>query len=727
MRESGIYILLVSVHGLIRGEAPELGRDPDTGGQVLYVLELARALACQEEVAQVDLLTRLVDDPAVGPDYARPEEPLAPHARIVRLPFGPRRYIRKEQLWDHLDHLVDRFLVFARDLPRLPDLMHSHYGDAGLVASRLSSLLGIPFLHTAHSLGRCKRERLLLAGGREAPLERTFHFERRIAAEEEVLRHAARVIASTRQEVAEQYGLYDRFDPRRAIVIPPGTDLSRFSPPRSRAPAPAMAQRVDRFLAQPRRPLLLCIGRPVPSKNLLGLVRAYGEDAELRRAANLLLVAGQHEDIRDMDEEGRRTWMDLLVELDRLDLFGQVAFPKAHRPEDVPEFYRLAALRRGLYVNPSAQEGFGLTLIEAAATGLPVVTTDSGGPRDILANCRHGLLVPPHEPATLSAALREALADPSRWSAWSRNGLRGVRATYTWEAHVRRYLKEAQRILRRARKRLRRERALALAPDRGSPFLQAGAVLMCDIDDTLTGDPGALEELLAWVEARRGDLAFGVASGRKVENALRLLRALGVKPPDVVVGGVGTEIRYGPHGVRDEAWEAHIRQGWRREDLARALQDVPGLRLQARRKQGPCKLSYAVRPGRHPALVDLAGLIHGAGLKANLVLSQGRNLDVLPPNASKGHAVRYLAFKWGIPLDRFVVAGDSGNDRDMLLGDMLGIVVGNHAPELDPLRGRSRVYFARQASAAGVLEGLRHYDQRLLALRPARGPGAPGP
>ena len=113
MKEHGIYILMISVHGLIRGVAPELGRDPDTGGQVLYVLELVRALAQHPEVAQVDLLTRLVEDPAVPPDYAVPEEPLGDHARILRLPFGPRRYVRKELLWDHLDHLVDRFLVFA--------------------------------------------------------------------------------------------------------------------------------------------------------------------------------------------------------------------------------------------------------------------------------------------------------------------------------------------------------------------------------------------------------------------------------------------------------------------------------------------------------------------------------------------------------------------------------------------------------------------------------------
>ena len=473
MKDRGLYLLLVSVHGLIRGREPELGRDPATGGQVQYVLELAKALALQDAVAQVDLLTRLVEGPGLAPDYANPEEALGPHARILRLPFGPRRYLRKELLWDHLEQLVDRYLVFARGLPRLPDLIHSHYGDAGLVALRLSSLLGIPFFHTAHSLGRCKRQRLLEAGGKAVQMEKTFHFDRRIRAEEEVLRAASKVVASTRQEVAGQYGLYAHFDPVRAVVIPPGTDLDRFGPPVSRQPEPAMAHLVDRFLASPRKPLVLCIGRPVPAKNLVGLVEAFGADAALRARANLLLVAGRHDDIRDLDEEGRRTWEELLMTLDRHDLFGSVAFPKDHRPEDIPGFYRLAAQRRGLYVNPAAAENFGLTLIEAAATGLPVVTTDSGGPRDIVANCRNGLVVPPGDPLALAEAVHGGLEDSARWSAWSRNGLRGVRGTYTWEAHVAKYLKVVQRVLRHGRKVIRQERAdldPALNP---SPFLRA--------------------------------------------------------------------------------------------------------------------------------------------------------------------------------------------------------------------------------------------------------------
>ena len=108
MRENGLHILMISVHGLIRAQTPELGRDPDTGGQVLYVLELAKTLAEHPGIAQIDVLTRKVDDPAVPEAYARDEEPIAPHARIIRLPCGPRRYIRKELLWDHLDSLVDR-------------------------------------------------------------------------------------------------------------------------------------------------------------------------------------------------------------------------------------------------------------------------------------------------------------------------------------------------------------------------------------------------------------------------------------------------------------------------------------------------------------------------------------------------------------------------------------------------------------------------------------------
>ena len=72
-RMNELYILMLSLHGLIRGSDLELGRDADTGGQILYVVELARSLARQRQVTKVDLLTRRIEDPAVSSDYARPD------------------------------------------------------------------------------------------------------------------------------------------------------------------------------------------------------------------------------------------------------------------------------------------------------------------------------------------------------------------------------------------------------------------------------------------------------------------------------------------------------------------------------------------------------------------------------------------------------------------------------------------------------------------------------
>ncbi|MGD2083695.1 MAG: glycosyltransferase, partial [Chromatiales bacterium] len=157
MTPNPLYILLISVHGLIRGKDLELGRDSDTGGQTKYVVELARALAERDDVGRVELLTRRVVDPAVSADYAEPVEEIADKARIIRLDAGPDAYIRKEELWDHLDSFADTALDYIHRIGREPDIIHSHYADAGYVGVRLAHVLGIPLVHTGHSLGRVKR------------------------------------------------------------------------------------------------------------------------------------------------------------------------------------------------------------------------------------------------------------------------------------------------------------------------------------------------------------------------------------------------------------------------------------------------------------------------------------------------------------------------------------------------------------------------------------------
>ncbi|MBF0256682.1 MAG: glycosyltransferase, partial [Gammaproteobacteria bacterium] len=379
-----LYICLISVHGLIRGHELELGRDADTGGQTKYVVELARALAEHPAVAQVDLLTRLIEDEVISSDYAQPIEAVQPGFRIVRIGAGPPGYIFKEQLWDHLDSFVDNAIQFLGQQQHPPDLLHSHYADAGYVGSRLALILDIPLVHTGHSLGRVKRQRLLASGLSASQIESRYHMARRIQAEELTLATAERVITSTHQEIEEQYELYDFYQPEQMRVIPPGTDLSQFHPPEGKEWQSAIAAEIGRFLREPERPMILALSRPDPRKNISALVRAYGEDKPLQEAANLVLVAGNREDIQELDEGAQEVLSELLLLIDHYDLYGKVAYPKHHKADEVPLIYRLATLSGGVFVNPALTEPFGLTLIEAAASGLPLVATEDGGPRDII-------------------------------------------------------------------------------------------------------------------------------------------------------------------------------------------------------------------------------------------------------------------------------------------------------------------------------------------------------
>jgi len=96
-------------------------------------------------------------------------------------------------------------------------------------------------------------------------------------------------------------------------------------------------------------------------------------------------------------------------------------------------------------------------------------------------------------------------------------------------------------------------------------------------------------------------------------------------------------------------------------------------------------------------------------MKANVIFSHGQFLDILPYRASKGKAIRYISYRWNIPNENILVAGDSGNDEEMLKGDLLGVVVGNHTPELDSLRGSSRIYFSKRNYAGGIIDGIDYY------------------
>ncbi|MGE0081852.1 MAG: HAD-IIB family hydrolase [Thiohalomonadaceae bacterium] len=729
MSRDGLYVVLISVHGLIRGHNLELGRDADTGGQTRYVVELARALAAHPAIARVDLLTRRVIDAKVSPDYAEPEEILCPGARIVRLACGPRRYLRKEVLWPYLDNFTDAALQHVRRVGRVPDWVHSHYADAGYVGARLSALLGVPLIHTGHSLGRVKRRRLLDHGQKEQAIESHYNMSQRIEAEELALDSAARVVASTSQEVAEQYSLYDNYQPKRMVVIPPGTDIDRFRPPARHEPDPPIYGELQRFLREPRKPMILAVSRADPRKNIATLLSAYGESPELRARANLVLVAGNRDDISALERGPREVLTGVLSMIDRYDLYGHVAYPKQHRPEDVPDLYRLAAKTRGVFVNPALTEPFGLTLIEAAASGLPVVATCDGGPREILRHCRHGLLVDPLDRRAMTHALLDALSSRERWQRWSRYGQRGALTHYSWSGHVQRYVQMVQRLLEKrkaAETSALSEGVVSQRPGKGKiqwftnppgPWIPSRSrmpmvdrFVLCDIDNTLIGEREGLAALLERLRAADVRVGFGVATGRRLKSALEAIEEWGVPMPDVLITGVGAEIHYGNSLMEDSGWQRHIDYRWRPDALREAMARLPGLRLQPREEQRRHKLSYFLDPARAPSVRDIQRHLRRLDLHANVIYSHGAYLDLLPLRASKGLAMRYVGGKWGLPPERFLVAGDSGNDGEMLCGNTLGVVVGNYSSELERLRGRPRIYFAQGHCAWGVLEGIEHYD-----------------
>ena len=697
-----LKITLISLHGLIRAHEPELGRDADTGGQVKYVLELAREFAVQPNVREVELLTRQIVDPKVDDDYAQLEEPIAENAKIVRIPFGPKRYLRKESLWPYIEMFIDQTLAhFKRS--GLPDVIHGHYADAGLAGSQLARLLHIPFVFTGHSLGRVKRQRLSLGKADTDGLEKKYKFTTRIEAEEIALETAAMVVTSTSQEVHQQYELYDHYVPSRMEVIPPGVDLSSFSPRKQDWKTPLIADELACFLRDPNKPIILTLARPDERKNLEMLVKVYGESEQLQDLANLVMVMGTRDDLRELPKSQQAIINNVLYLIDRYDLYGKVAYPKGHSPNDVPELYRLAESLRGVFINPALTEPFGLTLLEAGATGLPIVATNDGGPRDIIANCRNGLLIDPLNGEEIEHALLRMLTEEDQWQEWSANGVSGTREHYSWSNHAKRYLRDVTDILEHASAPVLRQRP------RARRLPEFDRLIITDLDNTLTGDADALSKLVELIEDH-DHVGFGVATGRRLDSATALIDELGLPRPDLIDTDCGTQLHYGEDLTPDRSWRKSIGYAWKPEEIRKVLDELPGLFAQKDEHQSEFKISYEVDARKAPTTSKIKKILREACLRAKVVMSLGMYLDVIPVRGGSDLSMRHVLWKWGFAPEHVLVAGDSGNDAGMLLGRTLGVVVANHSKELNRLKNRPRIYFAQGSHAAGILEGIEYYN-----------------
>ena len=683
-----MFVLHIALQGCLRAHDVEYGMTADTGGHIRYLLDLVRASGRNPAIDRIEIVTRAFVDPVHGQCYDQAIETIDASTRIVRLRSADLGYLAKEQLWTQHDSLVEALVAHIERLDRWPDVIHAHYADAGALAAAIEQRLGIPYVFTAHSLGHVKRA--AFAG----PCRELDGLERRIAIEDRAIAGASAIIASSRDEAELQYALYDAYDPGRIRIIAPGSDVQDFA---AAEPDPAIDATIDRFLTDPGKPAILAIARPVTKKNLAGLVEAYGNSPALQQAANLVIVAGTREDLRTLEPEVRDNLAELLILIDRHDLYGKVAYPKTHKPSDIPAVYAYARSRRGVFVNPALNEPFGLTLLEAAASGLPVVATDSGGPNDIVETCGNGLLVDPRAPAAIADAVLTILQDPARWDRYAAGGRTAMR-TYDWAAHVAIYADLLAEVAA----------AAFTQPDTTAPR----QLLVSDIDGTLLGCSDALAAFRQWHSDERS-LSFAVATGRSFHSAMAVLAQHHAPLPAIVISSVGSEIYHRqPGGVyaRDTAWDDKVAAGWDREAIAHVIATEGGLTPQSPLEQRRAKLSYMIQ-GDPDAGRRLRALLAAHGLVCTIIQSHGRYLDVLPFAASKGTAVEHVRQGLGLSPGQVIVAGDSGNDIEMLRSAPNAIIVGNHSDGLATRQDLSRCYVAQSHHARGILEGIAHFRE----------------
>ncbi|MEO8270538.1 MAG: HAD-IIB family hydrolase, partial [Aureliella sp.] len=234
-------------------------------------------------------------------------------------------------------------------------------------------------------------------------------------------------------------------------------------------------------------------------------------------------------------------------------------------------------------------------------------------------------------------------------------------------------------------------------------------LIVTDLDNTLTGDDGALAEFVELLR-KHPNIGFGVATGRRLNDAMQMIEQLGLPRPDVLDTDVGTQLHYGANLTPDLSWRKQIDYAWKPTEIRALLDGLPGVFLQSEDKLSEFKISYELDSKLAPSSAEIKKRLREAGLRARVTFSLGMYLDIVPVRGGSDLSIRHLLYKWGFAPERVLVAGDSGNDEGMLLGRTLGVVVGNYSSELERFRNRPRVYFAQGHHARGIIEGIDYYQ-----------------
>lgn len=481
-------VALISPHGWFAQENV-LGR-PDTGGQVVYVLDQAKALeqflAHDLKNAGLDIdpmtliVTRLIPENEGTTSNQRLEKVRqTKNVWILRVPFREENnevvnhWLSRFRVWPYLDQFaIDVEDELRREFGGRPDLLVGNYSDGNLVATLLSQNMGVTQSNIAHALEKSK---YLFSDLHWENFEAEYHFSVQFMADLMAMNLADFIISSTSQEiigtdqVIGQYESYqfftmpgllnvtsgiNLFHPR-FNVIPPGVAPETFFPysqhkRRKKNPGRELEailfSREDQdclgCLAHPELPPIFSIARLDRIKNLTGLVEAYGKDRELRAKANLIVIASVLDPERSRDGEEAAEIRKMHQLLDEYELHSSVRWiGKLLDKQSTGEAYRLMADRRGIFVQPALFEAFGLTILEAMHSGLPVFVTMFGGPVEIVEHGTSGFLINPTNHEAMAALMADFFSscteNPRYWQTISKAGLKRAQNHFTWELYCR--------------------------------------------------------------------------------------------------------------------------------------------------------------------------------------------------------------------------------------------------------------------------------------------------
>lgn len=398
---------MISTHGYVTA-VPPLGA-VDTGGQVVYVLELSKKLALLGY--EVDIWTRRFE--------AQPEiEHVAEQVRIIRVPCGGPEFLPKEYLCDYLAEWNENALRFIEHHGLAYNFINSHYWDAGMAAQHLSHVLDVPHVHTPHSLGLWKKRQMESDFPESAAeFEKRYNFTRRIAEERRLYNDCNILVATTPPQLDLIVRNYE-ISPGKVRMVPPGYDDHRFYPVGDSSRA-AIRHRLG-FKGK----VILALGRLARNKGYDLLVEAFSVVAARDPKAVLHLAVGGTE----MNALEKSILADLKQRAAKTGYEERIHFGSFIADSELADYYRAA----DMFVLCSRYEPFGMTAIEAMASGTPTVVTVHGGLYRALSFGRHALFADPFDREDLGIMMAKILRHPRLRNRLARMGAHKARSLFTW-------------------------------------------------------------------------------------------------------------------------------------------------------------------------------------------------------------------------------------------------------------------------------------------------------